>query len=148
MLFRSNILSDAIVAMVHMLRRASVIPNGETSVIVATHPELAKSISAEVAARAHFDLRAQDVVRNLGLTFAADNFTRHLAAGAMLVVETNASDFVANIAGSAQVLSTGNVTGYEVFRWSKPKQETAVSFETRTPGSFVLPFDNTGTLST
>ena len=93
-------------------------------------------------------LKVPVLLPQFGLTFAADNFTRHLAAGAMLVVETNASDFVANIAGSAQVLSTGNVTGYEVFRWSKPKQETAVSFETRTPGSFVLPFDNTGTLST
>ena len=56
-------------------------------------------------------LKVPVLLPQFGLTFAADNFTRHLAAGAMLVVETNASDFVATFKHMADPK-----TGYD-FAW-------------------------------
>jgi len=74
--------------------------------------------------------------------------TRPLAAGAMLVVETQANDAAQSIVGSAQLTSTGNVSGFEIFRWTTFGQEASVPLETRTPNSFVLVFDNTNGLTT
>ena len=50
--------------------------------------------------------------------------------------------------GSAQLTTTGNVGGFEIFRWNPFGQEASVPLETRTPGSFVLLFDDTGGLTT
>jgi hypothetical protein len=74
--------------------------------------------------------------------------TRPLAPGAMLVVETQAQDSSIAVSGSAQLTTTGNISAFEVFRWTTFGQEASVPLETRTPTSFVLVFDDTNGLST
>ena len=74
--------------------------------------------------------------------------TQTLAAGAMLVVNTQAEDAQSLVIGSAQLTTTGNISGFEIFRWTSFGQEASVPVETRTPGSFVLVFDDTNGLTT
>ena len=53
--------------------------------------------------------------------------------------------------GWAQLLYNGNVAAYAVFGQSTngaATQEAVVPLETRTPGSFVIPFDTTGGYAT
>jgi hypothetical protein len=52
------------------------------------------------------------------------------------------------VVGSAQLTTTGNVSGFEIFRWLTYGQEASVPLETRSPSSFVLVFDNTNQLTT
>jgi len=74
--------------------------------------------------------------------------TQTLAAGAMLVVNANQQDSSVPVAGSAQLTTTGNISGFEIFRWNTFSQEASVPLETRTPKSFLLVFDNTNGLTT
>ena len=74
--------------------------------------------------------------------------TQTLAAGAMLAAETQAQDSQALKIGSAQLATTGNISGFEIFRWTTFGQEASVPLETRTPNSFVLVFDDTNGLTT
>jgi len=83
-----------------------------------------------------------------GVTQTTTALTQTLAAGQMLEVATQANDAMPNISGSAQLTSTGNVSGFEIFRWNTYAQEASVPLETRTPGSFLLVFDNTSPLNT
>lgn len=83
-----------------------------------------------------------------GTTSTTPALTNTLAAGAMLVITTQAQDALASISGSAQLTTTGNISGFEVFRWTTFGQEASVPLETRTPHSFVLVFDDTNGLTT
>ncbi len=74
--------------------------------------------------------------------------TKTLEAGAMLVVQTQAQDALPTVVGSAQLTTTGNISGFEVFRWTTFGQEASVPLETRAPNSFVLVFDDTNGLTT
>jgi len=75
--------------------------------------------------------------------------TQTLAAGAMLVVNTQAQDAPGTlVVGSAQVTTTGSISGFEIFRWTTFGQEASVPLETRTPNSFELVFDDTNGLTT
>ena len=74
--------------------------------------------------------------------------TQTLAAGAMLVVQTQTNDALPSVLGSAQLTTTGNIGGFEIFRWNPFGQEASVPLETRTPNSFVLVFDDTSGLTT
>lgn len=74
--------------------------------------------------------------------------TETLAAGAMLVVETQANDSAASVVGSAQLTTAGSISGFEVFRWTTYNQEASVPLETRSPNSFLLVFDDTNGLTT
>jgi hypothetical protein len=74
--------------------------------------------------------------------------TQTLAPGAMLVVNTNEQDSPTPVVGSAQLTTTGNISGFEIFRWTTFGQEASVPLETRTPNSFVLVFDDTNGLTT
>ena len=82
------------------------------------------------------------------MTVPAPTFTRTLAAGAMLLVEAQAQDAQNLVVGSAQLATTGNISGFEIFRWNTFGQEASVPLETRTPNSFVLVFDDTNGLTT
>jgi hypothetical protein len=66
----------------------------------------------------------------------------------MLVVETQPQDSQGLVIGSAQLTTSGNVSGFEIFRWTSFGQEASVPLETRTPNSFVLVFDDTAGLTT
>ena len=83
-----------------------------------------------------------------GTNVTTSALTQTLAAGAMLVVNTQAQDSQALVIGSAQLTTTGNISGFEIFRWTPFGQEASVPLETRTPNSFVLVFDNTNGLTT
>ncbi|MEQ1886904.1 MAG: BACON domain-containing carbohydrate-binding protein [Bryobacteraceae bacterium] len=83
-----------------------------------------------------------------GTNVTTSTLTRNLAPGAMLVVQTVANDNAAAIAGSAQLTSAGNVSGFEVFRWTTFGQEASVPLETRAPSSYVLVFDDTNATTT
>ena len=82
-------------------------------------------------------------------TFVTDStLTRTLAAGATLVVETQAQDTLPTVVGSAQLTTTGSVSGFGIFRWTTFGQEASVPLETRAAGAYVLVFDNTDGLAT
>jgi len=44
--------------------------------------------------------------------------------------------------------TTGNISGFEIFRWTTFGQEASVPLEARAPNSFVLVFDDTNGLTT
>jgi hypothetical protein len=81
-------------------------------------------------------------------TMTTSALTRTLAAGAMLVIETQANDGLPNISGSAQLTTTGSISGFEIFDWTTFGQEASVPLETRRPGSFLLIYDDTGGFTT
>lgn len=83
-----------------------------------------------------------------GATMTTSALTQTLAAGAMLVVQTQANDALPNVSGSAQLKTSGGISGFEIFNWTTFGQEASVPLETRTPNSFVLLFDDTGTQTT
>jgi hypothetical protein len=84
----------------------------------------------------------------LEMSVTTSVLTQSLAAGAMLVVDTQAPDELPVVVGSAQLTATGTISGFEIFRWTTFGQEASVPLETRTPNSFVLVFDDTNGLTT
>jgi len=71
---------------------------------------------------------------------------RALGPGATLIIESTGPDTQPVQIGWAQLLTSGNITGYAVFRQSISAfdtREAVVPVETRTAGSYVLTFDNT-----
>jgi hypothetical protein len=80
----------------------------------------------------------------------ATTLDRTLNPGAMLIVQTTGPNAQAVQTGWAQLLSSGNVGAFAVFGQTigGPAQEAVVPLETRTPGSFVIPFDTTGGYAT
>jgi len=81
-------------------------------------------------------------------TMTSSGITRTLAPGETLVVDTNQQDSPISVVGSATLTTTGNISGFEIFRWNTFNQEASVPLETRTPNSFVLVFDDTNGLTT
>ena len=81
----------------------------------------------------------------------AATLDRTLGPGAVLIVQTTGPSTQAVQTGWAQLLYNGNVGAYAVFGQSTngaSTQEAVVPLETRTPGSFVIPFDTTGGYAT
>jgi beta-propeller repeat-containing protein/all-beta uncharacterized protein len=74
-----------------------------------------------------------------GTTTVASSVTQTLAAGATLTAQSTAS--VELLTGSAQLSTTGNVSGFVIFRHNG--QEAAVPLESRTADAYILAFDNT-----
>jgi Beta-propeller repeat/Putative binding domain, N-terminal len=72
-----------------------------------------------------------------------------LAAGATLLVESAAplSNPTPTI-GSAQLTSTGSVSGFVIFRFDPTGQEAVVPFESRNANGYILAFDNTAGTAT
>ena len=84
-----------------------------------------------------------------GTTTVASSVSQTLAPGAMLLVQSAAplSDPTPTI-GSAQLTTTGNVTGFEIFRYNPNGQEAVVPFESRNASGYLLAFDNTAGTAT
>jgi len=80
-------------------------------------------------------------------TATGSYISRTLAAGEMLVLETMADDTAPSVSGSAKLSTNGNISVFEIFRWTTYGQEASVPLETRTPASFVLVFDDTNGLT-
>jgi hypothetical protein len=83
-----------------------------------------------------------------GATTTTSALTTTLAAGAMLLVQTDAQDGLPAAEWSTQLTTTGNISGCEIFQWITFGQEAAVPLETRMPDSFVMVFDDTHGLAT
>jgi hypothetical protein len=69
----------------------------------------------------------------------------------VLIVQTAGPNTQTVQTGWAQLLYNGNVSAYAVFGQTAngaSTQEAVVPLETRTPGSFVIPFDTTGGYAT
>jgi photosystem II stability/assembly factor-like uncharacterized protein len=79
-----------------------------------------------------------------GTPTVASSFTRTLAAGATLLAVSSGS--VDLLTGSAQLSTTGNVSGFVIFRHND--QEAVVPLESRNASGYVLAFDNTADLAT
>jgi len=80
-------------------------------------------------------------------TQTASSLTQTLAAGGTLLIQTQggASSL---LACSAQLTTTGHVSGFAIFQIQASGQEAVVPLETRAAGTFVLAYDNTGSLAT
>ena len=71
-----------------------------------------------------------------------------LNAGATLIVETDGPVENALQTGSAQLTTTGTISGFGIFRYEPTGQEALVPLENRNASSYLLAFDNTGGIST
>jgi len=71
-----------------------------------------------------------------------------LAAGAMLMLQANGPLADPLQTGSAQLTTTGNISGFVIFRYQPNGQEAVVPLESRKAGAYLLAFDNTGGTAT
>lgn len=83
-----------------------------------------------------------------GATFTTSSLTRSLAPGASLLIETVGNPSNPVVVGSAELSSTGSVSGFGIFRWRINGQEASVPVDERDTPSYVLVFDNTSGLTT
>lgn len=83
-----------------------------------------------------------------GATSTASTITQNIGPNASVWIQSAASAAGPLLSGSAQLTTTGNVSGYAIFRYNPNGQEAVVPLETRTPTSFVLAFDNTNNTAT
>jgi len=72
--------------------------------------------------------------------------TPTLAGGAMLMVQADGPEANAVQIGSAQLTTTGTISGFVIFRHNG--QEAVVPLESRNAGAYVLAFDNTAGTAT
>lgn len=78
-----------------------------------------------------------------GTTSDATTITQALAAGASWIIETTGDDAYKAVTGSAQLTTTGNVSGFAIFRYDPSQQEAIVPLETGSASSYTLAYDNT-----
>jgi beta-lactamase superfamily II metal-dependent hydrolase len=76
------------------------------------------------------------------------SLTRNLSGYGTVTIQTIGQSGLSVVAGSAQLTTTGTVSGFGIFNWIQFGQEASVPLETRTANSYVLAFDNTNGLST
>ncbi len=74
----------------------------------------------------------------------APSYTKTLAAGATLVIVSDGAPDL--LTGSAQLSSSGNVSGFVIFRHNG--QEAVVPLESRNADAYVIAFDNTNGTNT
>jgi hypothetical protein len=81
------------------------------------------------------------------LPLLAATLDRTIAPNASLIVETAGAQASPVQVGSAQLMATGSLDGFAIFRQIVTHQEAVVPLETRSARSYLLAFDNTGGLS-
>lgn len=72
--------------------------------------------------------------------------TQILAPGTELVIQAQST--AATLTGSAQLVTSGTISGFAVFRYNPSGQEAVVPLETRNANAYVLSYDNTNGLAT
>jgi hypothetical protein len=83
-----------------------------------------------------------------GTNTSASTITQTIAAGSTLVVLTQGNSTGATVVGSAQLTTTGNISGFAIFRYDPTGQEAVIPLETRDANAYILAFDNTNGLAT
>ena len=81
-------------------------------------------------------------------TTTSSNVDENLNPNAVLVLDSTGPLGQAVATGSAQLLTSGNISGFGIFKYTPTGQEAVVPLEVRNAPSFVLAFDNTGALVT
>jgi hypothetical protein len=81
-----------------------------------------------------------------GVNTLASSVTPTLAAGASYIVQSAGAP--ALLTGSAQLTTTGNISGFEIFRFNPTGQEAVVPLESRNSTAYFLAFDNTSNTAT
>ena len=81
-----------------------------------------------------------------GATTLASSVTPTLAAGASYIVQSAGAP--ALLTGSAQLTTTGNISGFAIFRFNPTGQEAVVPLESRNAPAYLLAFDNTSNTAT
>ena len=76
----------------------------------------------------------------------ASSVTPTLAAGASYIVRSAGAP--ALLTGSAQLTTTGNISGFAIFRFNPTGQEAVVPLEARNALAYLLAFDNTNNTAT
>jgi hypothetical protein len=79
-----------------------------------------------------------------GTTMTVPSYTAQLAAGATLLIVSSGAPQL--LTGSAQLSTTGNVSGFVIFRHNN--QEAAVPMESRNANAYLVAFDNTSGTAT
>ncbi len=79
-----------------------------------------------------------------GTTMSVPSYTTQLGAGATLVIVSSGAAQL--VTGSAQLSTTGHVSGFVIFRHNG--QEAVVPLENRNANAYVLAFDNTNGTAT
>jgi len=88
------------------------------------------------------------VLPQTGAVMETSTVTQTLAGGASLIIQTDGHDGYKSVTGWAQLTTTGNVSGFAVFRYNPSQQEAVVPLETRNASTYVVPYDNTQGLIT
>jgi len=78
----------------------------------------------------------------------ASTFDQTLNAGAVLVIESTGPASIPDMVGWAQLLSSSGIGGYAIFTETASNQEAVVPLETRNASSYLLAFDDTGSIAT
>jgi hypothetical protein len=81
-------------------------------------------------------------------TTTATLLDQTMNANATLVIDTTGPTTQTTATGSSQLLTSGNIGGFAIFKYTPSGQEAVVPLETRNAGSYLLAFDNTGQLAT
>jgi len=79
-----------------------------------------------------------------GTTMTVPSYTTQLAAGATLLIVSSGAQQL--LTGSAQLSTTGNVSGFVIFRHND--QEAVVPLESRNSSGYIIAFDNTSGTAT
>ncbi|MEQ1948311.1 MAG: hypothetical protein ABL995_14055 [Bryobacteraceae bacterium] len=74
--------------------------------------------------------------------------SRDIAPGASFLVESSGDASASQLTGWAQLLTSGKVDGFGIFKYPAFNWEAVVPLETRGASSYYLAFDNTGLLAT
>jgi hypothetical protein len=71
-----------------------------------------------------------------------------LAAGATLLIQSTGALSSPLLTGSAQLTTTGNVSGFVIFRYTPSGQEAVVPLQSLKANAYILAFDNTAGTAT
>ena len=81
-------------------------------------------------------------------TTTAATIDRTLAAGASYLLDTTGAATQPGAVGWAGLSTSGPVDGFAIFKYTPTNQQAVVPLETRNAASYLLPFDNIGTVGT
>jgi hypothetical protein len=83
-----------------------------------------------------------------GDSSTASSITQTIAPNASVWIQTSASATGALLTGSAQLATSGDISGYAIFRYNLNGQEAVVPLESRDSNSYLLAFDNKNSTAT